>query len=170
MTARRTLVAVAFMVLTACSGGDGSPSSGGNGAPAGDVSTTASAPRPSVVRATGPGACAFLSTDDVRQATSAPQVELRQSMGPNGNPGCEWSLGDERRVLQLEFQPGRAPATLPASEDVAGPWQAARWVAASRTLHIDAKGQALFVRASDNDPARAKQVSVAVGSLAAERI
>jgi hypothetical protein len=137
---------------------------------AGDGGSTAPTSRPDVARATGPGSCAFLSTDDVKQATGAPQVELRQTLGPNGNPGCEWALGDDRRVLQLEFQIGRTPATLPAQgEDVTGPWRAGKWLTSSRTLFVDANGQVLFVRAADNDAGRAKDSAVAVAALAARR-
>ena len=176
MTSRRNLlvvavlvvaVGIAFAVLRSGDSGDDAAPGGTPSAP-GDATTAPTSPS-DVVRATGPGSCAFLSTDDVRAATGAAQVELRQSLGPNGNPGCEWMLGDERRILQLEFQPGRAPANLPEGDDVPGPWRAARWVASSRTLYVDANGLALFLRATDNDPGRARDACTAVGALVAER-
>ncbi len=163
------LAVVVVGLVVASSGGDGdapSAATGTTAAPAPTASTTPSG----AVRATGAGSCAFLSTDDVRRATGGATVELLQMLGPNGNPGCEWALGDERRLLQLEFQTGRAPATLPAQgEDVPGPWRAGKWLATSRTLYVDAGGQILFVRAADNDPARAKDVSTAVAAMAADR-
>jgi hypothetical protein len=158
------VAATAAIVLGSCSG-DGREDSNPSPPDAPEATVTA----PDVNPPTGPGLCAFVSIEDVIKATATPRVELRQMMGPNGNPGCEWEPGDDRRALQLEFQLGPAPAGLPPGEDVPGPWQAARWDASSRTLHVDANGQVLFVRASEDDPGRAKDVSIAVATLVAQR-
>ena len=164
------VLAIALLLWRNASEGDGAARSGGSG------STTPAAPAngsggsaTNVQRSTGPGTCAFLSVDEVKQATSAATVELRQAVSPAGKPGCEWVLGDERRRLVLELQPGRTASTLPPGEDVSGPWDSARWVPSTRTLYVVVRGQELSLVATDGDPARARTDASAVAALVAAR-
>jgi hypothetical protein len=129
---------------------------------------------PVALRATGPGTCAFLSTDDVsRAAGGALPVELQQTVAPSGDPGCEWSVGESGAPLYVVFDAGSGAGTGPAEADgepVDGPWLSGRWSAAARTLSVDeGTGQVFSVLAGDDDPSRARQLAYEMAVLVAAR-
>jgi hypothetical protein len=129
---------------------------------------------PVALRATGPGTCAFLSTDDVsRAAGGALPVELQQTVAPSGDPGCEWSVGESGEPLYVVFDArsgagiGLAEADI---EPVDGPWLNGRWSPTARTLSVDeGTGQVFSVVAGAEDPSRARQLAYEMAVLVAAR-
>ncbi len=125
-------------------------------------------------RATGPGTCAFLSTDDVsRAAGGALPVELQQTVAPSGDPGCEWSVGEPGEPLYVVFDAGTGAGIGLAeadSEVVDGPWLNGQWSAAARTLSVEeGPGQVFRVLARADDPSRARQLAYEIAVLVAAR-
>ena len=151
---------------TSTTGPDAGAGTPETGVPAPTPGATAPGGRPA-----GEGTCAFLSTDDVARVADVTKVELRQTLGPGGGPGCEWVLGEERAALQLEFLdavPGGAPP-IPEGEAVSGPWEDGRWVVGTRSVYVKGSDLSILVRSSDTDPARAKTVATKLAALALER-
>jgi hypothetical protein len=129
---------------------------------------------PVALRATGPGTCAFLSTDDVsRAAGGALPVELQQTVAPSGDPGCEWSVGKSGEPLYVLFDAGGGAGSGLAgadSEPVDGPWLHGQWSATARTLSVDeGTGQVFGVVAGAEDPTRARQLAYEIAVLVAAR-
>ena len=167
------VVLVGFLGWRALTGDDaGSPGTGPvDSAPPGP--SIDGAP-PVALRATGPGTCAFLSTDDVgRAAGGALPVELQQTVAPSGDPGCEWSVGESGEPLYVVFDAGSDAGNGLAEGDrepVDGPWVNGQWSAAAGTLSVDeGTGQVFRVLARAEDPSRARQLAYEIAVLVAAR-
>ncbi|HVM03281.1 MAG TPA: hypothetical protein VM263_11480 [Acidimicrobiales bacterium] len=146
---------------------DGSDGPGGTGA-----TETPEAPLSMGERARGPDACAFISPADIERAAGAGPVRLVQAQSPGGGPGCEWVVGAEQAPVQLELATaggGPAPSPPGAGEPVQGPWAAATWNGAARSLHVDTSTVDFVVRVAGDDRDRAREVATQVALLVAER-